>query len=155
MKLAFRERTKDPLGWLRLGIIGFVSIWLVIALISGHRAIWQVQKLQLEVPDETLRPGSPIAVRTQSSGRVNVRVILELVQGTQVETLATQRIESNHPTFIPRWRRGKITHAIASTTLERFVPGSAVVRATAHGASQWLRTPPPEVREREVRLANP
>jgi hypothetical protein len=132
-----------------------VSAWSVIALISGYRAIWQVQRLELQVPDATLRPGSTISVNTLSSGRVNVRVILELVQGAQVETLATQRLPSNHPTFIPRWRTGNLSHAVSSATLQRFVPGPAIVRVTAHGAPQWTRTPPPEVRERQVSLSSP
>jgi hypothetical protein len=152
---SFRSRTQDPLHWLRKGIIAFVSVWAIIALISGHRAIWQVQKLELHVPEGTLRPGSLVAVETRSSGRVHVRVVLELVQGARSETLAMQRIEGSHPTFDPRWRRGEISHILTSETLQAFQPGAAIVRVTAHGASQWLRTPPPEVRERPVRLIRP
>ena len=155
MKPAFQERTRDPLQWLRRGLTILVSIWIVIALISGHRAIWQVQKLELRVPEATLRPGSLVAVETRSSGRVHVRVILELVQGARSETLAVQRIEGSHPTFDPRWRRGEISHILTSETLRAFQPGAAMVRVTAHGVSQWLRTPPPEVRERAVSLIRP
>ena len=36
--------------------------------------------------------------------------------------------------------------------LGRFEPGAALVRATAHGRSQWLRTPPPEVREVAIEI---
>ena len=154
MKPDFQERTRDPLGWLKKGIIGLVSVWIVIALISGHRAIWQVQKLELGVPDEILKPGSTIAVKTRSSGRVNVRVVLELVQGARAETLATQRLPSNHPTFIPRWRNGVLDYTVTPALLERFQSGSAIVRATGLGAPQWTRTPPPTVREQPVRLLN-
>ena len=133
----------------------FVSIWAVIALISGHRAIWQVQKLELSVPERTLTPGSTIAVATRSSGRVGVLVVLELVQGARSETLAVQRIEGSHPTFDPRWRRGEISHTVTPATLGRLQSGAAIVRATAHGRSQWLRTPPPEVREHPVSLIRP
>ena len=132
-----------------------MSVWVVIALISGHRAIWQVQKLELHVPEGTLRPGSVVAVETRSSGRVHVRVILELVQGARSETLAVQRIEGSRPTFDPRWRRGEISHILTSDNLQAFQSGAAMVRVTAHGASQWLRTPPPEVRERRVSLISP
>lgn len=132
-----------------------MSVWVVIALISGYRAIWQVQSLELDVPDETLRPGSTLTVKTLSSGRVNVTVVLELVQGARAETLATQRMPSNHPTFIPRWRRGVVTHVVTPATLRGFQTGSAIVRATGLGAPQWMRTPPPTVRERPVSLRNP
>ena len=37
--------------------------------------------------------------------------------------------------------------------LERFRPGPATLRATGLGSSQWLRVPPPEVRERYVEIA--
>jgi hypothetical protein len=36
--------------------------------------------------------------------------------------------------------------------LARFASGAAVVRATAHGRPQWMRTPPPEVREVAVEI---
>ena len=155
MKPSFQERTSDPFAGLRKGIAVFVSIWIVIALISGHRAIWQVQKLELRAAEGPLKPGSRIAVETRSSARATVDVTLELAQGARTETLAVQRIPGNRPTFNPRWRRGALSYTVTPAIIETFRPGPATVRAIATGRSQWFRIPPPEVRERTVTISSP
>ena len=42
---------------------------------------------------------------------------------------------------------------LTPTMLDGFEPGTAMLRATAVGRSQWLRIPPPTVREQPVRIA--
>src|SRR5918998_4205603 len=68
-----------------------VAVFLVnlaLALISGHRAIWQVQRLDVRASDRVLRPGARLSAAIQSSGRAPASVVLELVQGSHAERLA-------------------------------------------------------------------
>jgi hypothetical protein len=77
-----------------------------------------------------------------------VDVWLEMIQGTRAETLGVRRVPTGgSPAYDPRFKYGSMTVAVTPELLGRFEPGAALVHATAHGRSQWLRTPPPEVRE--------
>lgn len=131
----------------------FVIGWLAIAVISAHRALFQVQHLELTVTDPVLRYGTTVRVNARSSGRVPVELRLELIQQGHTETLAAQRIPKNEPTFDPRWKRASVTFVMDPGLLAKFRSGPAVIRATGMGGSaQWLRTPPPTVREVAVSI---
>ncbi len=121
---------------------------LVLALVSGHRAIWQVQRLDVRASDAVLRPGVRLSAAIRSSGRAPTAVRLELVQGSHAELLAEQELPGNRNpamNFLPR--RDSVAVIATAALLARFQPGTAVLRATGLGSSQWLRVPPPEVRE--------
>jgi hypothetical protein len=81
-------------------------------------------------------------------------VRLELVQGARAETLGTLTTRGNRDGALdPRPRHATLTVTLTPATVRRFAAGPAVLRAVATGASQWLRTPPPTVREARVTLA--
>lgn len=127
---------------------------LVLALVSGHRAVWQVQRLDVRASDPVLRPGVRLSAAIQSSGRAPAALVLELVQGSRVERLGERRLPGNRNpamNFLPR--RDSVLVIATPSLLARFQPGPAIVRATGLGSSQWLRVPPPEVRELRTAIA--
>lgn len=88
-----------------------------------------------------------------SSGRTYADVRLELRQGVHSETLAMQTVPGNEYGFFdPRTQRASQTVMLTPELLSRFAAGAAQLRATAHGRSQWTRTPPPVVRELDVEI---
>ncbi|HKH92416.1 MAG TPA: hypothetical protein VKA54_11470 [Gemmatimonadaceae bacterium] len=134
--------------------------WLTIAVVvpfavfggfSGYRAWVQVHSVTMRVPERELRPGGIIEVDAVSWARTYVTVRLVLEQGAHAETLAVQRIPSNHQASLdPRTRSAHLMVPLTAERLARYQPGDAVLRATAIGGPQWLRTPPPKVDERRV-----
>jgi hypothetical protein len=123
---------------------------------SSYRAWVQVRALDLQVMSPTLRPGIPAFVQAVTSGRTPIDVRLELVQGSHTELLADLRVAASRDGFYdPRTRHGSMTPSFTTEFLARFQPGPAVVRATALGRPQWLRTPPPVIREIPVIVAPP
>jgi hypothetical protein len=134
-------------------VVPFVCVHVVLASFSGYRAIVQVYSLDLRASGPTLRPGSTVTFDVASSGRVWVHVDVELRQGQRAETLAVHWIPTHTtPSYDPRTIRGHVELTLTPEQLARLEPGPAVVRATAHGRSQWLRTPPPVVRELGVNV---
>ena len=120
--------------------------------IAAHRAYYQVRALELDVP-RRLTPGSSIQAMAVSSGRVAVRVVVELVQGDHSETLAESRVPANRwRLWDPRSVDYSLSLIVSGERLTRFTSGAAIVRAVGHGAPQWLRVPPPVVREVQVTL---
>jgi hypothetical protein len=98
----------------------------------------------------------PAIVHVVSSGRTFVTVRLELVQGSHSETLAELRVAPNRwSVYDPRARVATMTPSFTTEFLAQFRPGPAILRATGTGGPQWLRTPPPEVREIPVVVAIP
>ena len=152
---AFERRFADPpsIALVRKLLIAFVVVHIPLALWSGYRAIVQVQRLELHVPGRTLRDGSTVRVDVVSSGRASVDVRLEMIQGTHAETLGTHRVPgSGNPAYDPRFHRAQLLVVLTPERIARFEPGAALLRATAIGRSQWLRTPPPTVREASIDL---
>jgi hypothetical protein len=129
-------------------------VFAVLASISGYRAIVQVYGVDLEVPREPLSSGSVVSTRVASSGRVHVTLLLEIVQGTRAETLGVKVVPKSRTASLgPRTQRGAISVALTPAHLARLEAGSAIVRAIGLGGMQWLRTPPPVVREDVVVVA--
>jgi len=133
-----------------------VAVFLVnlaLAIASGHRAIWQVQRLDVHASARVLRPGTRIAAAIQSSGRAPAAVVLDLVQGTHVEHVAEKGLPGNrNPAMDFRPRRDSVVIVVTPELLARFAPGPVTVRAVGIGSSQWLRVPPNEVREVAVEI---
>jgi hypothetical protein len=146
---AFERRFADPpsIAFVRKALILLVVVHIPLALWSGYRAIVQVQRLAL------YHDGSTAHVDVVSSGRGPVDVRLEMIQGARVETLGVHRVPSSgNPAYDPRFQRASMAVGLTPALLARFEPGTALLRATATGRPQWLRTPPPEVREVPVEL---
>ena len=138
---------------LRRIIVPLVIVHVLFALWSGYRAIVQVFGLDLRVPAQVLHDGSRVTFDVTSSGRVTVTVRLELIQGSRAETLSVLRVRtSRNASYDPFPKHGSQSVVLTQERLSRFVPGAAVVRATAVGLPQWLRTPPPTIRETRVTI---
>jgi hypothetical protein len=153
-RLRFVIPAMEP-RWMTVGrwiVLGFLALVAIPALLSGYRAWVQVYRLDL-VSAPVLRAGSVVRANVVTSGRAYAELRIELVQGAQVETLATRQVPANRdaPTD-PRPQRATLAAGLPPQIAARFAPGAAVLRATATGRSQWLRTPPPTVREIAVHL---
>jgi hypothetical protein len=135
-----------------LCIAAFV-LYAVPGVFAGYRAWVQVRSLELMVPSAALRAGDVVRVRTVSWARTYVTVRLLLIQGVHAETLAVHEISKNvNASLDPRWRRDSIIVRLTAPLLARYVPGAAVLRASGVGRPQWMRLPPPLVREAAVQI---
>jgi hypothetical protein len=152
-----RFHTEAPsMRVLRWIIVPLVAVHVVLATFSGYRAIWQIYRLELRVADPVLRPGTSVGFAVVSSGRVEADASLELIQGPVAETLAVRLLPRNgNASYDPRPQRASASVVLTATHLAAFKPGAALVRATANGGMQWLRTPPPTVREQRVEIPPP
>jgi hypothetical protein len=139
-----------PMAFLKKAVLIFLVVFLLIGIVSSHRAYFQVRGLELHA-ERLLHNGSTIQTTVISSGRTYVDVQIELRQGAHSETLAVQRVPGNEYGFFdPRTQQASQTVALTPEILARFAAGPAQLRATAHGHSQWTRVPPPVVRELDV-----
>ena len=135
-------------------VIAVVLVTYVIpSLFSAYRAWVQVRSLELIVQRRELHNGDTVRVNTVSWARTWVNVDLILIQGRRADTLAWHEIAKNHNASIdPRWRRDSLTLVLTPALLAGYSEGPATVQARAIGGPQWLRTPPPLVREVAVQL---
>jgi hypothetical protein len=130
--------------------------YVAIGAWSAYRAWVQVRQLDLKLITTDIRPGVMAVVSVVTSGRTPIDVRLELVQGPHSEMLSDLRVSASHDGFLdPRARHGTMMPSFTADFLAHFQPGPAIVRATALGRPQWMRTPPPVVRELPVVIAPP
>ena len=142
-----------PVAWLKRAVLLCLTLCFLTALVSGHRAYYQVRSLELQLAEPVLRSGSVIQTAVAGSGRTTVAVRLELIQGAHSETLAVQHVRGNEwAAFDPRPQRASQRVVLTPELLARCQAGAAKVRATATGRPQWLRLPPPVVRESAVEI---
>jgi hypothetical protein len=147
------SRDARPIALMKRAGLLLLALCFVTALLSGHRAYYQVRSLELQLPGPTLHNGSVIHVEVAGSGRTTLDVRVELIQGGHSETLAVQQVRGNDwAAFDPRPRKASQNVVLTPEQLARFLPGPATVRATATGRPQWLRLPPPTVREAAVEI---
>jgi hypothetical protein len=126
-------------------------IHVVFGALSAWRAWVQVRSLDLQLTGPLLRGGTTARVDVVSSGRVPVDVSLEMIQGTHAETVGVARVPANGESFWdPRSRPASMAVVFTPEVLSHFAAGPLLVRATARGRPQWLREPPPLVRELQV-----
>jgi hypothetical protein len=139
---------------IRRSILAILLVLMPLFAISSYRAYVQIKSFDLAVPDSLLRDGGRIDAHVVSWARTFVQLRIELIQGHRVDTLAIKEVPRNwDPVFDFRPRRDSLTVTLTPQMLERFQPGPALVRAAARGSMQWLREPPPQVRERAVLIA--
>ncbi|HEX6623698.1 MAG TPA: hypothetical protein VF064_08300 [Pyrinomonadaceae bacterium] len=135
--------------------LSVLAIHFTLALVSGYRAYYQVWGLELHLPGRVLRDGSTVRTSVLTSGRTFVDVRLEMLQDGHTELLAARQVPRNDfAVYDPRPQRAALTAALTPEVLARFRAGPALVRATAIGRPQWLRVPPPEVREFAVEVGH-
>ena len=133
------------------GIQVVIAVLVPLALASGYRAYFQVHSLELRLPAGTVNAGTKVETDVVSYGRSHVDVVVEIEQDGHRETIASQLVPGNRLGAIdPRWHGASQSIVLTPDMLEKFHAGPAVIRATATGRPQWLRVPPPLVRERRV-----
>jgi hypothetical protein len=143
-------RSLRVLFWI---VLPFAIVHVILATISGYRAIVQVYHVELTADAPLLRAGSTVAVAAATSGRATVDAELELIQSVHAETLAVLIVPTHtNPSYDPPTIHAARRVTITSEQLARFRPGPALLRVTANGRSQWLRVPPPVIREQAVEI---
>lgn len=149
----FEESRASRLG--KRAVLWFILLQLPIGALSSYRAWVQIKELTLTTTSSTLVPGVVVQSTLVSWARVESDARIELVQGQRVAMLGEVYLPRNRePVFDPRPRHGSVVVALTPAMLDGFEPGSATLRATALGRSQWLRVPPPTVREHQVTIAS-
>jgi hypothetical protein len=147
------SREARPIVLLKRAGLLLLALCVVTALASGYRAYYQVRSLGLRLDEPTLHDGSSIRVEVSGSGRTHIDVRVELIQGARSETLAVYRVPGNEwASFDPRPQNASPGLSVTREQLAGFTNGAATVRATATGRRQWLRLPPPTVREVAVEI---
>ncbi|HEU4835513.1 MAG TPA: hypothetical protein VFS90_13885 [Pyrinomonadaceae bacterium] len=141
-----------PILWLKRLFVFVIVALLLIGAVSSHRAYFQVRSLELNAP-HSLDVGSVVNASVIGSGRTQVDVDVELIQGTHSELLMHLHLTGNELAFFdPRTQQGSDSVVLTSETISRFQPGAARLRAVATGREQWTRLPPPTVREMDVEI---
>ena len=141
-----------PILWLKRVFVSVIVLLLVIGVVSSHRAYFQVRSLELSAP-QVLSAGSVVNAAVVGSGRTQVDVDVDLIQGAHSERLLHIHLTGNDLAFFdPRPRYGSDAVVLTSQTLSKFQSGAARLRAVGTGRPQWGRLPPPTVREMEVVL---
>ena len=147
------RREARPITLLRRVALVVLALCFVTALASGYRAYYQVLGLELRLAEPIVHGGSAVQVEVVGSGRTHIDVRVELIQGTHSEILFVHRLPGNEwASFDPRPQRASHSVSVTPEQLAGFVNGDAKLRATATGRPQWMRLPPPTVREVEVEI---
>jgi hypothetical protein len=150
---AMARRESRIVRLVRRGTIAVACIYAVSFSWSIYRRINQILRIEVRVTSVALMPGSRVGYDVITSGEVQNRIRLELVQGARSEVLHEQRANVNRISGLdPRVFRYTPTVAITPVLLARFRPGPATLRVTGFGGQKLLRTPAPRVRELQVRL---
>ena len=140
--------------WLRRFTIVTLCVHSALLCWSIYRRIWQVQRIEVHATETVLAPLATVGYDVVTSGEVHNLIRLELVQGAQHEILLEQRAGVNRiSAYDPRVFRYTPRVTIGPEFLSRFRAGPAVLRLTVFGGQKLLHTPPPRVRELQVRLA--
>ena len=101
-RLATFHESSRSLRVLKWIVLPFIIAHVVLATISGYRAIVQVYRVEIAVDASTLRAGTNIEMSVATSGRTPVDMELELIQATHAETLAVLVIRDHrNPSYDP------------------------------------------------------
>jgi hypothetical protein len=153
-RLSSFHESAPALRVLKWVVAPLLAIHVVLASISGYRAIVQVYHVDIALASPTLNDGSAIRLSVATSGRATVDTELELIQPSHAETLAVLFVRGHeNASYDPRTINAAKSVTLTTEQLAHFRPGHAVLRATANGRSQWLRIPPPVIAERSVEIA--
>jgi len=148
----FAESRASRLG--KRAVLWFIILQLPIGCMSSYRAWVQIKELTLSTTSRELAPGVVVRSNLTSWARTESDARIELVQGRRVTMLGEVYLPRNRDAYYdPRPRHGTVEVALTPAMLEGFEPGPATLRASALGRPQWLRTPPPTVREQPVMIA--
>src|SRR5215813_3984846 len=126
-------RDTRPIRWLKRLFVIVIVLLLVNGAVASHRAYYQVRSLELSAP-HALSFGAVVNTSVVGSGRTQVDVAVDLVQGTHSERLMHLHLTGNNLAFFdPRKQHGSNSVTLTAETLSRFQPGPARLRAVATG----------------------
>jgi hypothetical protein len=138
------------LRWLTIVVL---ALFAPAACWSGYRAIVQVKSLAIRTTGTTIAQGAHVAIDGVSWGRTYVTMRLMLQQDGRSDTLIVHQLGTHGvPSLDPRWQAESDSAVISPELLSRYHDGPARLVAVAVGRSQWLRIPPPTIRELAVTL---
>jgi len=150
---ATARRESRIVRWVGRTVIVVACVYAVSFSWSIYRRINQILRIEAHATPLVLVPGSRVGYDVVTSGEVQNRIRLELVQGEQSEVLHEQRASVNRISGLdPRVFRYTPTVTVTPVLLARFRAGPATLRVTGFGGQKLLRTPAPRVRELRVRL---
>ena len=148
----FQESRASRLG--KRAVLWFILLQLPIGALSSYRAWVQIKELTLTTTSPTLSPGVVVQSNLVSWARTESDARIEIVQGKKVAMLGEVYLPRNHePVFDPRPKSGSVVVTLEPAMLAEFDAGPAVLRASAVGRPQWLRVPPPTVRELPITIS--
>jgi hypothetical protein len=128
-------------------ILVIVLLHVPVWISSSYRAWVQIYRLDLEAP-ATLRAGTVLRFGLVSSGRTEADARLEIIQGGNRVLLGEIFTHRNrNAAYDPRSQHNDTAVTLTPGILARFQPGPAVLHASAVGRPQWMRVPPPTVRD--------
>lgn len=146
-------RDARPIAFLKKLIWVIAIAFLLIGIISSHRAYYQVRSLEITSSNRVLNNSPILQCLVVASGRTYVDLEIELIQGSHSEKLTERRVPSNEYAFFdPRTQKASVSIVVTQEVLASFKPGPATIRATAFGHPQWTRVPPPVIREVMVEI---
>ena len=147
----FEESRASRLG--KRAVLWFILLQLPIGAVSSYRAWVQIKDLSLSTTNSVLKPGVIVRADLASWARVESDARVELIQGRRTAMLGEVYLPRNHePVFDPRPKHGSVVVTLTPAMLADFEPGAATLRASAVGRPQWLRVPPPTIREQSVSI---
>ena len=150
----FEESRASRLG--KRAVLWFILLQLPIGALSSYRAWVQIKSLSLSTTSPVLSPGVIIRSDLVSWARTESDARIEIVQGGDTTMLGEVYLPRNRePVFDPRPQHGSVVVTLTREMLAPLENGPAILRASALGRPQWLRTPPPTIREQPVTIARP
>ena len=137
----------------RRAMIVVAGAYFLVFCWSIFRRIRQVLRVEVTASSPVLTPGATVSYDVVTSGEVQNRILLELVQGTHSETLLERRSRVSTISALDlRLFQYTPTVVITPELLARFAPGPATLRLTGFGSQKLLRTPAARVRELSVSI---
>jgi hypothetical protein len=148
-----RQAQPSIVRWVKRASIAVAAAYTLVFCWSVYRRLWQINRIELNTSSAVLSPGATITYDVVTSGEVQNRIRLELVQGTHAETLREEvsRVSAISALDLRLFRYERLV-TVTPETLSRFRPGPATVRLTGFGSQKLLRTPAPRVRELVVQI---
>jgi hypothetical protein len=136
-------------------VLAIVAVHLVVGAVSSYRAWFQVHGVEIITSDKIIHEGSTVQTSVITYGRTPVDVTLDLIQDGYVVTLDQQRVPPNQFGFYdPRTQSLSFACVLKPEHSVGFHDGPAILRATAIGRHQWMRLPPPFIRELPIMISS-
>jgi len=148
-----RQEQPAAVVWVKRICIAAFAIHMVFFTWSIYRRIWQINRIDLTTSSSALASGTIVSYDVVTSGEVQNRIRLELVQGAHAEILREQLSRvSAISAYDPRLFRYQQAVHLTPELLGRFSNGPATLRLTGFGAQKLLHTPAPRIRELAVQV---